>query len=166
MRAALAVLLALALPLAASARELSVPWSDLRPYILNQKVTITTAQGSITGRVVSIADDTLTAQTGKTTQTIARTSLQTIRVTRYDGPARKIGFGAGFVAGLVFGLFAFIYFGLDETSSASVGEKKAKAIAAWLGTWVGMTLGGWLIGRLIDREVLVIRPVPAPPAAK
>jgi hypothetical protein len=65
---------------------------------------------------------------------------------------------------MVLGLIAFVYFGMDETSSDSVAARKAKAVAAWLGTWAGMTLGGWLIGRLIDREVLLIRPVPAAPA--
>jgi hypothetical protein len=161
MNRAIALLVALAVPFAASAREMSIPWHDLRPFILNQKVTITTSQQVTTARVLSISDDALTVRNGKQTETIARAGITTIKVTRYEGPARKIGLGAGFVFGLVMGLVAFIYFGLDETSTASVAEKKAKAIAAWLGTWVGITLGGWFIGRLIDREVLVIRPIPA-----
>jgi hypothetical protein len=162
MHRAVAVLLAFAIPFAASAREISVSWHDLRPLILNQKVTITTAQRVTTARVVSIGDDALTVRSGKQTETIARAGVTTIKLTRYEGRARKIGLGAGFVFGMVMGLMAFIYFGLDETSSASVAEKKAKAIAAWLGTWVGITAGGWLIGRLIDREVLLIRPIPSP----
>jgi hypothetical protein len=166
MRAAVAVLLALAVPAAAAAREISVPWHDLRSFIQDRKVTVTAGR-VISGRVLSISDDALTVRSGKQTESIARANVTSIKVTRYDGSARKIGLGIGFVVGLVVGLIALLFVGLNETTQDSRAVRKAKTIAAWLSTWGGITLGGWLIGRLIDREVLVIRPIPAaPPPAR
>jgi hypothetical protein len=160
MRRTVALLLLLAFPIVATAREVTMPWHDMRTFIHDKKVTVTTDKGVVSGRVVSIADDSLNLRTGRQTQAIPRASVSTVKLTRYDGPARKVGLGIGFVFGLVAGIVMVVYVGLDETHQDSREVRKAKTIAAWLGTWGGSILTGWLIGRLIDREVLLIRPIP------
>jgi hypothetical protein len=154
--AALAVLAGLCAGSLVAATPLSRRWNELEKLITNEKVVLQLASGTAGGRVVAFGQDEIALERGGVRQHIRAAEVTSIRFTRYRGRGGRAGALTGFVFGTIAGVVVFLYVGLDETSGDTPAVRKAKTIAAWLGTWAGSTVTGYLLGRWIDRETVEV----------
>jgi hypothetical protein len=141
-RATLAFLLMLLTPAFASAQSARESWDNLKQLHAGQKIeVIDTSMKSHHGRFVSVSDDTLSLQEGKSEQAIARE--QVIRVSIRDTSKRTrnmlIGIGAGAGAGL--GAGYLVDEGMRHVSGEG-GSYLYTPILAAAGAGLGALVGG------------------------
>jgi hypothetical protein len=137
----------------AQAAETSVHWRELGPLIAGNKVSlILDNDRKVKGTGISVEGDSLTLDTRKGKQILARRSIHEIRVARKHGYKwRAIGaaIGAGVGVGIAIPVLAETH---NEGSSQYDG-----AAAALIG---GLAAIGYLAGWFDDRSGDVIRLLP------
>jgi hypothetical protein len=144
-----AVLFNAAMP--AAARDVTVRWSELAPHVVDKKVTVILANGhTVGGRVAQVRPEELVFKAGKT---VARTSIEQIRMRKNYIWGRLIGAGAGAVLGAT----------LHANEPNKPGEPSAGATAlvtAGVGFLIGY--GADLIARFALTTHIHIAPDVAP----
>ncbi len=145
--------LLLAFSCLASATEQAVHWSDLNSLITGKEVVVRLQNGKrVKGRTVAVGTDSLAVETRAGQRSIARSSLQEIRIPKKAGYRwRMLGtaIGAGAGAAVSAPLLRYAH---NEGSSTYDG------IAA--GLIVGLAVLGYLSGWSVDRRGDVIRILP------
>ena len=137
----------------ASAKEQAVHWSDLAPLITGKEVVVRLQNGKrVKGRMVTVGADSLTVETSAGQRSIARSSLQEIRLPKKAGYKwRILGTAMGAGAGVAVSV-PLLRYAHNEGSSTYNG------VAA--GLIVGLAALGYLGGWSADRSGDVIRVLP------
>ncbi len=141
---------------AAESHVIRLRWVDVAQMIPGKQVSVLTVDGAAhKGRVRTVETDTIVFEKDRT-PAVPRASVAEIRMTEYNGDGRRFGKMVGGITGLMFGLIGAAVIGMKEGSAHRTGDKVAAVTLAVGGLPLGMA-GGYMLGRLADKEVTVIR---------
>jgi len=148
-------------PAAAATPPAEIRWNDLAMLIVGHRVSIPLSEGVVEGEVLSVRDDSLVLDIGKTSNAsrypkgqtpISRAAVTEVWLAeRRSTGGRILGTAVGALTGVVAGAEIAVH----GTHSEAAG------VSAFTATAVACTLGGYFAGRSADRHVRLLRIRPA-----
>jgi hypothetical protein len=150
------------LPAVAATPPAEIRWNELAALIVGHRVSIPLPGGGLVeGEALSVRDDSLVLDIGKTSDAsrypkgqtpVPRASVSEVRLAeRRSTGGRILGTAVGALAGIVGGAEIAVH----GTHSESAG------VSAFTSTAVALTVAGYYAGRSVDRHTRLLRIAPA-----
>jgi hypothetical protein len=137
-------------------------WAELATVVAGRRVTAVLSDGArVSGDALIVRDDALVLDVDRSTGSraypggnapISRVSIVLLEVEKQGGAGRPLGIVLGVLTGVVIGAWV----------SGEVADSAGAGIPIFLGVASGITFAGYHAGKVLSRQVTVIRIVDAP----
>lgn len=130
-----------------------IRWNELAALIVGHHVSVPLAGGGrVEGEALSVRDDSLVLDIGKTSTSIPRSSVTEIRLSERRGSGGRI---LGTVVGALGGMVA------GGEIAAHGTRSEGAVVSTFTATAVAGTVAGYFVGRRADRYTRLLRIAPA-----